>query len=441
MLKNKDFIIFVLLKSVESHKNMELTNIINRDYYLQQLVSCRHNNMIKIVTGLRRSGKTVLLFNIFASWLQAEGVQEDHIIKIALDDMAYAKLRNPDNMLEYLDSKILDKGIYYVLIDEVQMLDDFVGILNHLLHIDNVDTYVTGSNSKFISTDVVTEFRGRGDVIHIYPFTFSEFYSFTGGSEFEAWKEYSKYGGLPEALFLQESKKTDFLLDIVDTVYLKDIRERYKIKNPNEFRELLRIVSSCVGSHCNPTKLSNTIKSEKGIRIDPKTIAHYLTFMKEAFFVEKTRCYCLQRRWPIRTLAKYYFQDIGLRNAILNFRCQDEEIIIKNVIYNELRHRGFRVEMGVIDSWIRINGKNQRKRFEVDFVVDLASIRYYIHSALYIPDRETYEQETASLKRINDSFRRVIITKDCIFPHYDDNGFYHLNLFDFLLKPELLPKR
>ncbi len=418
---------------------MELIKTIRRDYYLRQLNDSRHNGMIKIVTGIRRSGKTFLLFNLFMEHLLGEGIADDHIIRIALDDRENAELQDPDRLLAYIYSKVNDEAMHYVLIDEVQMAEDFVGVLNSLLHRRNIDTYVTGSNSRFLSKDVATEFRGRGDEIHIYPLSFAEYYSAVEGDVYERWKEYCTYGGLPQLLTLNgDEKKENFLQGIQNTVYIKDLIERCNIKNQEEFKELLYIVASCIGSPCNPHKLCNTFKSVKGITLDSKTIAKYLTYMEDAFLIEKAMRYDIKGKKYINTLSKYYFQDIGIRNASINFRQMEETHIMENIIYNELRNRGFRVDVGIVEAWHQNGGNRQRKQLEVDFVAERGSLRYYIQSALSISDREKREQETTSLKRIDDSFKRIIIIKSTMKPHYDDDGFLFLGLFDFLLKPRLL---
>lgn len=304
----------------------------------------------EIVTGIRRSGKSFLLFNLFHNYLIKSGVKEKQIIEIALDDRKNAELRNPDKLLDYIDHKITSKGMYYIILDEVQLIDEFVEVLNSLLHLNNVDIYVTGSNSRFLSKDVVTEFRGRGDEIHIYPLSFSEFYSATGGDKSDCWKQYYTYGGLPQILTLEgNKKKEDFLINLQESVYLKDIFERNEINDSSKFNELLQVVSSCIGSPCNPTKLSNTFKSVKGISIDSRAISKYLTYMEDAFFVEKTTRYDIKGEKYINTLSKYYFQDIGLRNALLNFRQLEENHIMENIIYNELRCRGYRVDVGIVE--------------------------------------------------------------------------------------------
>ena len=403
---------------------------INRDFYLNQLIESRHNRLIKIVTGIRRSGKSTLLFELFRDYLVQSGVDEKHIIEIAFDDRRKADLRNPDNALRYIEEKITDSGMYYILLDEIQLMDDFIDVLNSLLHIKNADVYVTGSNSRFLSKDVVTEFRGRGDEIHIYPFSFAEFCSAKSGSKQELWKEYYTFGGLPQLfVFNDRKKKEQFLFSLQESVYLKDLVERNKIKNAEEFKELMKVMASGIGSLCNPTKLSNTFKSEKGVLIDKKTVSNYLNCMEDAFVLEKVLRYDVKGKKYINTLSKYYFQDIGLRNALLDFRQLEESHIMENVIYNELRSRGYRVDVGSVE----IRKNDSRKQLEVDFVVNRGDFRCYIQSALAIPDKEKKEQETASLKNINDLFKRIIIVKDDITPHYDENGYFIIGLFDFLL--------
>ncbi len=408
-----------------------------RNFYLDKLIINRHNGLIKIVTGLRRSGKTFLLFNLFYKYLRKNGVPDSHIIRVALDDIANESLRRKGNMLTFLDSKIGKKGIYYVLLDEVQMLESFVGILNHLLYLDNVDVYVTGSNSRFLSRDVATEFRGRGLEIHILPFSFSEYFSAVGGDRSKAWDEYCHYGGLPQLLaFDDNDTKKEFLKSLIKTVYLRDLIERKTIKNEEEFQELLNFIASSIGSPCNPTKLANTFKSIKNVSIDPKTIARYLSHIEDAFIVEKALRFDIKGKKHIGTLSKYYFQDIGLRNALIDFRQFEESHIMENVIYNELRNRGYHVDVGQIESWGKENDTSIRKVLEVDFVAERGSLRFYIQSALSIDSDEKRIQETASFKKIDDSFKRILIVKTSMLPYYDNDGFFHLGLFDFLLKTE-----
>lgn len=409
--------------------------IIKRDYYLQQLISSKSNNLIKIVTGIRRSGKSFLLFNLFHNHLIETGVSEDHIIEIALDDRLNKNLRDPDVILQHIHERIVDDKLYYIILDEVQMIDEFTDVLNSLLHIRNADVYVTGSNSKFLSKDVVTEFRGRGDEIHLFSLSFAELYNSLGGDKLELWKSYYTYGGLPGILELDgEKKKAAYLRSLHETVYLKDIIERNNLKNSEEFMELMRVMASCIGSPCNPSKLEKTFKSVKNETLDRKTISKYLSYMEDAFLIEKSMRYDIKGRKYIGTLSKYYFQDIGLRNALLNFRQVEENHIMENVIYNELRLRGFCVDVGMVET----RTATERKQLEVDFVANMADRRYYIQSAFAMPDDDKREQESASLKRIDDSFKKIIIMRDDIKPYHDNNGFYIVGLMDFLLKPDLI---
>lgn len=409
--------------------------IIKRDYYLQQLISSKSNNLIKIVTGIRRSGKSFLLFNLFHNHLIETGINEDHIIEIALDDRLNKNLRDPDVILQHIHERIVDNKLYYIILDEVQMIDEFTDVLNSLLHIRNADVYVTGSNSRFLSKDVVTEFRGRGDEIHLFPLSFAELYNSAGGDKFDLWKSYYTYGGLPGILeFDSDKKKAAYLRSLHETVYLKDIIERNNLKNSEEFMELMRVMASCIGSPCNPSKLENTFKSVKNETLDRKTISKYLSYMEDAFLIEKSMRYDIKGRKYIGTLSKYYFQDIGLRNALLNFRQVEENHIMENVIYNELRLRGFCVDVGMVEA----RTAKERKQLEVDFVANMADRRYYIQSAFAMPDDAKREQECASLKRIDDSFKKIIIMRDDIKPYHDNNGFYIVGLMDFLLKPDLM---
>ena len=409
--------------------------IIKRDYYLQQLIASKANNLIKIVTGIRRSGKSFLLFNLFHQHLLESGISHDHIIEIALDDRMNIEMRNPDVILRYIHAHITDEKQYYIILDEVQMIEEFTDVLNSLLHIHNADVYVTGSNSKFLSKDVVTEFRGRGDEIHLYPLSFAELYNAIGGDKNKLWKEYYTFGGLPGIFELEgDQKKTSYLQSLHETVYLKDVIERNHVKNSDEFMELMRVMASCIGSPCNPSKIENTFKSVKNESLDRKTISKYLTYMEDAFMIEKSMRYDIKGRKYIGTLSKYYFQDIGLRNALLNFRQTEENHIMENVIYNELRSRGFCVDVGMVE----VRTSTERKQLEVDFVANMADRRYYIQSAFAMPDDAKREQESASLKRIDDSFKKIIIVRDDIRPYHDNNGFYLVGLMDFLLEPNLI---
>ena len=413
---------------------------IKRDRYLKQLIESRQNGFIKVITGIRRCGKSYLLNVLFYHYLLENGVADDHIIRVDLEDRMNKELRNPDAMLRYVHDRIKDKDLYYIIIDEVQLMDEFVDVLNSFQHIDNADTYVTGSNSHFLSSDIPTEFRGRGETINVYPLSFSEFFSAKGGDKQDAWREYYTYGGLPLIQsFDTEQKKINYLKDLFETVYLADIIERHNIKNENEMRELVLILASSIGSPCNPTKLSNTFKSVKNVKIGSQTISNYLTYLTESFLVDKAIRYDIKGKKYINTLSKYYFTDIGLRNAILDMRQQEETHIMENIIYNELLSRGCIVDVGMVEikkqdkdgKWIRI-------QLEVDFIAKLGSKKYYIQSALSIPDREKEIQESRSLININDSFKKIIVVKDHIMPRRNEEGILTIGLYDFLLKEDSL---
>lgn len=408
---------------------------IKRNRYLKQLIDSRQNGFVKVVTGIRRCGKSYLLNVLFCNYLIESGVDDDHIIRVDLEDRLNKELRNPDVMLQYVHNRIKDKKLYYIIIDEVQLMDEFVDVLNSFRHIDNADTYVTGSNSHFLSSDIPTEFRGRSETIHVYPLSFAEFYSSKGGDKQDAWREYYTYGGLPLIQsFDTEEKKVRYLHGLFETVYLADIIERHKIRNEHEMRELVFIIASSMGAPCNPTKLSNTFKSTKNINVSYKTIYSYLTYLLDSFLVSKAIRYDIKGKKYINTLSKYYFSDIGLRNAILDMRQQEETHIMENIIYNELIVRGYRVDVGMVEIKKQDkNGKWMRAQLEVDFVANLGSKRYYIQSALSIPDRDKEIQESRSLTNINDSFKKVIIVKEHIMPRRNEDGILTIGLFDFLL--------
>ena len=409
--------------------------IVQRDIYLQQLIDGMDNKLIKIITGLRRSGKTFLLFELFVNYLTNNGIDNDHIVKISFEDRRFKEFTDPDNLIAYIDSKIVDKKNYYIILDEVQALNDFVSVLNSLLYLNNVDIYITGSNSKFLSNDIATEFRGRGDVIHVYPLSFAEYYSVVGGEKQLAWKNYYTFGGLPQLLTLKsEQKKISFLQSLQTSVYIKDLVERNRIIATEEFSELLCVIASSIGSSVNPTKLSNTIKSIKNINLSPKTISTYLEHICYAFLAERALRFDVKGKKYISTLSKYYFQDIGIRNSLLNFRQLEETHIMENIIYNELKSRGFLVDVGIVEH----REENIRKQLEIDFVANKGDLRYYIQSAYTIGNVDKKEQEIASFKRVRDSFKRIIIVKDDIKPYYDENGYYIIGLFDFLLKKDLI---
>lgn len=408
---------------------------IKRQQYLDQLIASQRNGLVKIITGIRRCGKSYLLFKLFHDYLNSQGIADDHIIQIALDDRTNKELRDPDNLLKYIKEQITDKDLYYIILDEIQMVDEFTDVLNSLLHISNADVYVTGSNSHFLSTDIVTEFRGRGDEIHLFPLSFSEYCEGYNGSTDQAWKDYYTYGGLPLILTLDtDKKKEDYLSNLYKSVYLVDVLERHKIKNIGEFDELVKIISSSIGSSCNPTKLANTFKNVKNVAIHHQTINKYLGFLEDAFLVEKSIRYNIKGKKYINTLAKYYFSDLGIRNALLGFRQQEETHIMENIIYNELRTRGLHVDVGMVETREPDkNGRLIRKQLEVDFVVNQGSQRYYIQSAFAMPTLEKETQESASLLLINDSFKKIIIVKDDIKPKRNEEGILTIGLKDFLL--------
>ena len=414
--------------------NIDIMHI-QRDFYLQQLIDGKQNGLIKIITGIRRCGKSYLLFTLFYQYLKKAGVMEDHIIKIALDDIESGELREPLTLYKFIKAKMMDNDLYYILLDEVQLVPRFEEVLNSLLRIENADVYVTGSNSKFLSSDIITEFRGRGDEIHLYPLSLSEYCEGTGQKPYEAWKDYYTYGGLPHVLTLEtEKKKLDYLSNLFESVYLIDILERHNVKNKSEFEELVRIVASSIGAPTNTTKLSNTFQSVKKVTISYNTIDKYLGYMQDAFIIEKATRFDIKGKKYIGSLAKYYFTDMGLRNAVLGLRQQEESHIMENVIYNELRRRGCKVDVGMMEQrYIGADGKWQRKQLEVDFVVNEGSQKYYIQSALAMPDEEKRKQEMASLMRINDSFKKIIIVKDDIKPWTDEYGILTIGLMDFLM--------
>lgn len=414
--------------------------VIKRDYYLNQLIAGQHNGLIKIITGLRRSGKSYLLFRLFYTYLREKGIPDDHIIKIDLEDRHNMKIRNPDALMAYVDSRITDKRMYYILLDEIQHVKEFEDVLNSYLKTENTDIYVTGSNSKFLSTDIITEFRGRGDQIHVYPLSFAEYMSVIDLHPSEAWRDYYTYGGLPHILSLDtDKKKGNYLKDLYSTVYISDIVERYNIKGKTELNELIHVIASSIGSPTNPNKLANTFKSVKNVTLTNKTINNYLSYLCEAFLTEKAIRYDIKGKKYINTLAKYYFSDIGIRNAILDFRQQEENHIMENIIYNELRIRGFQVDIGMVEH--RTTDKEHktiRKQYEVDFVANLGSQRFYIQSAFAIPDDTKERQESNSLLNINDSFKKIIIVKDNIKPKRNTDGIVTIGLFDFLLNQDSL---
>lgn len=412
---------------------------IKRDYYLNQLVSAKQNGMIKIVTGLRRSGKSYLLFKLFHEKLLSEGIAPNHIIKIALDDLEYAEFKDKMALYNYVKSQIKDSEMYYVLLDEIQLVDGFEEVLNSFLHISNVDVYVTGSNSRFLVKDVVTEFRGRGWEIRVYPLSFKEFYSVRKDDFASAWTEYITYGGLPYTSIMQtHQEKSDYLKNLFSTVYLNDVIDRYKIRNKTEFEGLLNVISSSIGSLTNPVKLQNTFKTKENSSITNKTITSYINYLEDAFLIQTSERFDIKGRKYIGANKKYYFTDLGLRNARLNFRQIEESHIMENIIYNELKMRGYDVDVGVVEYNSKDkNGKSLKTQLECDFVANQGSKRIYVQSALSVGTTEKLAQEENSLLRISDSFRKVIIQKDPVIAHYDDNGIYIIGLEQFLLGEEI----
>jgi len=411
---------------------------IRRDIYLNKLISKRHNGLIKVVTGIRRCGKSYLLFNLFREYLVNEGVTENHIIEIAFDSFENKMYRDPEVLFPYLMEKISDDGMYYVLLDEVQMLDDFESVLNSLGRKQNVDVYVTGSNAKFLSKDIITEFRGRGDEVHMYPLTFGEFMSVYDGDRQQGFRDYVLFGGIPLVLgFETADQKSDFLKSLFEETYISDIIGRNNIRNKAELEELLNILSSAIGSLTNPSKLSATFKSVKNKTISKETIIKYIDYLKDSFLIDSAIRYDIKGKKYINTPSKYYFTDMGLRNARLNFRQVEETHAMENIIFNELKVRGYNVDVGVVVmNEVDKNGKKIRKQLEVDFVCNKGSKRFYIQSAYALPDKEKMEQEQRSLINTGDGFKKIIITKDAVAPLYNEEGILVMSIYDFLLNPD-----
>ncbi len=417
--------------------------IITRQKYLDMLVAGQGNGLVKIVTGGRRCGKSFLLFQIFHQYLLQHGVDEGHLIEVSLDDRRNRKLCDPDALLDYLDSRIKSDGkTNFIFLDEIQLVDDFIGVLLSLMHTPNTEVYVSGSNSKFLSKDVVTEFRGRGQEIRIWPLSFSEYYGAVGGERSQAWKDYYTFGGLPQILSLDtERAKRSYLRDIYEVTYIKDIVERNKIKVPEGLRELVRILASGIGSSTNPTRICNTFQSVSQLQITDKTINEYISDIQDAFLIEEALRYDVKGRKYIGTETKYYFCDLGLRNIVLNLRQQEETHIMENVIYNELRMRGYLVDVGIVECWTtNENGKRKRSKLEVDFVVNNGPERVYIQSAFNMPTKDKEKQERRSLINIADNFRKVIVVKDDIKRKIDDDGVVTIGLFDFLLDEQSIER-
>lgn len=413
---------------------------IKRDYYLNKLKLKKHNGLIKVVTGIRRCGKSYLLFSLFKNYLLECGVDEAHIIELAFDSFENKAYRDPDVLYPYVKEQIVDTEMYYILLDEVQLLGDFESVLNGLTRIKNVDVYVTGSNARFLSKDIITEFHGRGDEVHMNPLTFAEFMSVYEGNKYDGWNEYILYGGLPPVVMLSsDEEKIEFLKNLFAETYINDIVGRHRIRNKEELEELLDILSSGIGSLTNPKKLSDTFKTVKKVKISQTTIKNYIEYLQDAYLISGAARFDIKGRKYIDTPLKYYFTDIGLRNDRINFRQIEENHTMENIIYNELLVRGYNVDVGlVIVNQKDKLGKSIRKQLEVDFVCNKASKRYYIQSAFIIPDNDKMQKEQNSLLRIDDSFKKIIIMKDVPAPWYTEQGILVMGIYDFLLNQDSL---
>lgn len=413
---------------------------IKRDYYLNKLIAKKHNGLIKVITGIRRCGKSYLLFTLFKNHLTKSGVADDHIIEIPFDSFENKKYRDPEILYPYVKEQIADDGMYYILLDEVQLLDEFESVLNGFMRMKNVDVYVTGSNARFLSKDIITEFRGRGDELHIQPLSFAEFMSVYDGNKYDGWNEYVLYGGLPPVVLLRTAEqKIELLKSLFQETYINDIISRHSVKHRDEFEELINILASAIGSLTNPKKLTDTFKSKKNKVISSNTIKSYLDYLCDAYVVSRATRYDIKGKKYIDTPQKYYFSDVGIRNACINFRQLEENHTMENVIYNELIARNFNVDVGIITANGKDNdGKSVRKQLEVDFVCNKGSKRYYIQSAFSIPDREKMEQESNSLLRIDDSFKKIIVVKDLPAPTYTEDGILVISVYDFLLNSNSL---
>lgn len=413
---------------------------IERDLYLKRLIESRHNGMIKIITGIRRSGKSYLLFNLFADWLRQNDVDEKHIIKIDLENRRNKALRDPDALLEHIDSNMTDNRMYYILIDEIQLVDEFEDVLNSYLKIENADIYVTGSNARFLSKDVITTFRGRGEEIKVFPLSFREFISVSHQPVELAFEEYMTFGSLPQIMeYNSTERKIEYLKALFAETYLTDIKERYQVRNDEELEILLDIISSSIGGLTNPRKLANTFESEKKVKLSDKTIKTYLDYICDSFLVEKALRYDVKGKRYIDTPYKYYFIDLGLRNARLNFRQLEKTHMMENVIYNELRIRGFNVDVGIVPVFVRDEfGKNKRLTYEIDFVCNKGNQRYYIQSAYRLDSEEKKRQEENSLRNVDDSFKKIIIVGNPILVERDNSGITTISIYDFLLKENSL---
>ena len=409
--------------------------LFERKHYLNLLQNADGNGMIKVITGIRRCGKSFLLFNLFRKRLIEKGIHEDHIIQVNLEDRRNKRLRDPDVLLQHIDSMMTDTDKYYILLDEVQLVNEFEDVLNSYLSVPNAEVYVTGSNAKFLSKDIITEFRGRGWEIHIHPLSFAEYYEVVGGEKAEALEQYYKYGGLPAVAGLERAEdKQQYLREIFETVYLKDVIDRNHLKNADGLRELVRILASIIGSSTNVRRIANTFKTAAGIDITPATITKYIECLQDAFIISEALRYDVKGRKYIGTETKYYFEDVGIRNAIVDFRQLEPTHIMENVVYNELRRNGFSVDVGQVESFKRDEqGLLKRRNLEIDFVVNRHDERLYIQSAYALPSQEKMDQEQASLLHVKDGFQKVIVAGDRYISGYNENGILVESLYDFLL--------
>lgn len=414
--------------------------IIQRPHYLDKLISCRHNGMIKIITGIRRCGKSFLLFQLFSEWLEQQGVTQSHIIKIDLESRRNKALRDPDALLNYIDAQIKDDQMHYVMIDEIQLVPEFEDVVNSYLKIQNVDVYATGSNARFLSKDVITTFRGRSFEIKVYPLNFSEFFSAYTGTEKEAFDEFMTFGGMPQILSFENAElKSEYLKSLYKETYLRDIKDRYQIKNDEDMDNLLDFISSSIGSLTNPSKLANTFETVKKEKISRNTVCSYLEYICESFLAEKASRYDVKGKKYLDTPYKFYFTDLGLRNARLNFRQLEPSHMMENIIYNELRIRGFNVDVGVVPIVRRnVDGRQERVRLEIDFVCNKGSQKYYIQSAYQMLDENKIKQEEASLRNVDDSFKKIIVVADNIIVRRNEAGITTMGIYDFLLKDNSL---
>ena len=408
--------------------------MIKRDLYLQKLIDRMNNGSIKVITGIRRCGKSVLLFDIFGEYLKNSGVEDEHILKYRLDNIKLRKYRDPEVLYDDIVAKTAAPGKYYLFLDEIQYVADFSELMNSLNQLDNIDTYVTGSNSRFLSSDILTEFRGRGDEVRVYPLSFGEFYSARGGDKYDAWNEYNLYGGMP-ALFERhtDEQKSEYLKTLMSKVYLSDIMERNRVNCPDEMDSIVDLLCSAIGSLTNPKKIADTLCSVKGRSISANTVKDYLGYLSDAFLFDSAKRYDVKGKKYFETPLKYYAADVGLRNARLNFRQLEENHIMENVIFNELKIRGYSVDVGVVDSKETIDGERKLKRLEIDFVAVRGAKKYYIQSAYEMPTEEKLRQEKRSLIKVGDSFRKIVVVKENVRPQIDENGIVTMGLINFLL--------